>query len=87
MLRSEYDDAAELSELSNEVEQLEKLAAKMKSALGGQMTDTKQRRPKRGRKQADKMKRLKGRGGGDGAVTLCQLMNICDSVALGQKLQ
>ena len=87
---SELEDTAELSQLSNEVEELEKLAAKMKSALvgGGQKTkDSKKktRRPKRGKKQADKLRKLKGSAsGGGGAVTLCQLMNICDSVALGK---
>jgi hypothetical protein len=79
--------AQDIEELENEVEDLESLAKELKLASS---LDIDQRPPprtkgaKRKKKQAKVNPKSKGVGGGGGAVTLCQLMNICDSLPLGE---
>ena len=87
----------DLEELSNEVDGLESLAEQMESLTFTDMIDDglileKKRkrnfRPKKGgkrrKKQASKFSQMiqSGSSSSGSAVTLCQLMNICDSVPM-----
>ena len=76
------------AELSNEVEDLERLAEQMKLTLLGADRQT-DKRPKRQPGKGGKRRKKNGgktkdvvKGGG-GAISLCQIMNICDSSFLG----
>ena len=92
----------DLEELSNEVDGLESLAEQMESLTFTDMIDDglileKKRkrnfRPKKGlgkrkKKQASKFSQMLGSGSSasSSSVTLCQLMNICDSVPLSSRV-
>ena len=88
----------DLEELSNEVDGLESLAQQMESLTFTDMIDDglileKKRkrnfRPKKGgkrrKKQASKFSQMI-QSGSSSSVTLCQLMNICDSVPMNSNV-
>ena len=87
----------DLDELSNEVDGLESLAKQMESLTFTDMIDdglllnraNKKRSLKKGgkrKKQASKFSKMLQSPSSSNSVTLCQLMNICDSVPLSANM-